>query len=208
MSASARKLDLANAAQRLRSANARTGQERRRFRRMPLIIGGRMLDPLGREHDCRTADISPGDVRLAAPILPGVGDRIVIYLEGLGRMTGSVARRCGEGEVAVIFDFSAHKREKLAEQLTFAVNKDSLGLIEAPRPIGEGVQRARIEIEGAPAFDGEVLDFSLTGMTLKSPRTPPLIGSWVRVGGIFGRVARIIEGGFAVDFETRPPGAS
>lgn len=208
MSAPARKLDLANAALRLRSASTRAGQERRRFRRMPLIIGGRMLDPLGREHDCRTADISPGDVRLAAPILPGVGERIVIYLEGLGRMSGAVARRCGEGEVAVIFDFSAHKREKLAEQLTFAVNKDQLGLTEAPRITGEGVQRARIEIEGVPAFDGEVLDFSLTGMTLKSARTPPLIGSWVRVGGIFGRVARIIEGGFAVDFETRPPSAS
>lgn len=208
MSTPARKLDLANAALRLRTTTARAGQERRRFRRMPLIIGGRMLDPLGREHDCRTADISPGDVRLAAPILPGVGDRIVMYLDGLGRMSGSVARRCGEGEVAVIFDFSTHKREKLAEQLTFAVNKQKLGLVEAPRPAGDGVQRARIEIEGVPAFDGEVLDFSLTGMTLRSSRTPPLIGSWVRVGGIYGRVARIIEGGFAVDFDSRPSTAS
>ena len=33
-------------------------------------------------------------------------------------MSGKVARKCGEGEVAVIFDFSAHKREKMAEQLT------------------------------------------------------------------------------------------
>ncbi|GAM99743.1 hypothetical protein U91I_03398 [alpha proteobacterium U9-1i] len=208
MSASVRKLDLANAVERLRANAALAGPERRRFRRMPLVIGGRMLDPLGREHDCRTTDISPGDVRLAAPILPGVGDRIVIYLEGLGRMSGAVARRCGEGEVAVIFDFSAHKREKLAEQLTFAVNKDQLGLSDAPRIIGEGVQRARIEVEGLPAFEGEVLDFSLTGMTLKSPRTPPLIGSWVRVGGIFGRVARVIDGGFAVDFEARGPTAA
>ena len=30
---------------------------------------------------------------------------------------------------------------------------------------------------------------------------PPLIGAWARVGNIYGRVARPIEGGFAIDFE-------
>jgi hypothetical protein len=121
-------------------------------------------------------------------------------------MSGHVARRCGEGEVAIIFDFSAHKREKLAEQLTWAVNKDPLGLDEPPRIITrEGVQLARIEIEGGETFEGEILDFSLAGMTLRTPRPAPFIGTWVRVGGIFGRVARLIEGGFAVDFEPRGP---
>ncbi len=204
MTATAAKL--ADAAARLRTGSVPSARERRRFRRMPVIVGGRMLDPLGREHDCRTADISPGDVRLAAPILPDVGHRVVLYLEGFGRMSGHVARRCGEGEVAIIFDFSAHKREKLAEQLTWAVNKDPLGLDEPPRIITrEGVQLARIEIEGGETFEGEILDFSLAGMTLRTPRPAPFIGTWVRVGGIFGRVARLIEGGFAVDFEPRGP---
>lgn len=197
------KLDFESIALRLNATRAGT-RERRRFRRTPMIVGGRMLDPAGREQDCRTADISPGDVRITAPVLPDVGARIVLYLDGLGRMSGRVARKCGEDEVAVIFDFSAHKREKLAEQLTLAMNAH-LGVEAEPRPpmTLESGQTARIEFEDGQNYTGEVVDFSLAGMTLKTSKAPPLIGAWVRVSGMYGRVARLIEGGFAVDFEPR-----
>lgn len=206
MSTAAPKLDLAAAARRLTAAQVGV-RERRRFRRMPIEVTGRMLDPLGREHDCRTADISPGDIRIAAPILPGVGDRVVLYLDGFGRVSGHVARRCGEGEVAIIFDYSAHKREKMAEQLTAAANKD----LFADAPLEDDVKSnerasnmARVEFEDGLVCQGEILDFSLAGVTVRTRRAPPLIGSWVRIGSIHGRVARLIEGGFAVDFEQRP----
>ena len=202
MSNTAEKLDFAAAARRL-TASQVSLRERRRFRRMPIAVSGRLLDPLGREHDCRTADISPGDVRIAASILPGVGERVVIYLDGIGRVSGHVARTCGEGEVAIIFDFSAHKRERLAEQLTLEINK-SLGIDEPIRPAPrEGSQFIRLEFETGEAYDGEVLDFSLAGITIRSGRPPPLIGVWVRAGNIYGRVARLIDGGFAIDFEQR-----
>lgn len=202
MSSTAQKLDFASAARRLTASQVGL-RERRRFRRMPIEVSGRMLDGLGREHDCRTADISPGDIRIASPILPTVGDRVVLYLDGIGRVSGRVARKCGEAEVAIIFDFTAHKRERLAEQLTLAVNKD-LGIEETIRPAAsEGGQTIRLEFETGEAYDGEVLDFSLAGVTIKSRRPPPLIGVWVRVGTVYGRVARLIEGGFAIDFEGR-----
>lgn len=205
MSNAAEKLDLAAAATRLTSLRARP-QERRRFRRLNLVVGGRMLDTLGREHDCRTADMSPGDARIAASVLPEVGERVVLYLDGLGRVSGRVARR-GERDVAVIFDFSAHKREKLAEQLTIAINRDIEIEPEAravPRLIESGTASlARIQLENGVAYEGEVLDFSLTGVTLRTRRPAPPIGAWVRVGGTYGRVARLIENGFAVDFERR-----
>ena len=206
MSIAAPKLDLAAAARRLTAAQVGV-RERRRFRRMPIEVSGRMLDPLGREHDCRTADISPGDIRIAAPILPGVGDRVVLYLDGFGRVSGYVARRCGEGEVAIIFDFSAHKREKMAEQLTAAANKElftNLDLGADAKPAGVADNMTRCEFEDGQVCQGEILDFSLAGVTVRTGRAPPLIGSWVRIGSIHGRVARLIEGGFAVDFDPRP----
>jgi len=169
---------------------------------MPIALTGRLLDTAGREHDCRTADMSPGDVRIAATTLPTIGERVVIYLEGFGRVSGKVARKCGEGEVAVIFDFSAHKREKIAEQLTLAVNRD-LGIEETPRVISDGAQQLRLEFETGEAYVGEVVDFSLAGVSIKSKRPPPLIGVWVRVGNVYGRVARLIDAGFAIDFEPR-----
>lgn len=200
MSSAAQRLDFANAAARISAAGTPKSQERRRFRRMPVIVAGRMLDGAGREQDCRTADISPGDVRLASPSLPAVDDKVVLYLEGFGRLSGRVARRCGEDEVAIIFDISTHKREKMAETLTWSLNKDPLGLEEAPK---EKSARARVETELGEIIDGEVLDFSLTGVTIRTPKTAPRIGEWVRVGGVYGRVARRIEGGFAIDFEPR-----
>ncbi len=214
MASSAERRDIASAAHRL--VHARVGaRERRRFRRAPLIVTGRMLDPLGREHDCRTADISPGDVRFAAPILPEVGHRVVLYLDGLGRVSGNVARRCGETEVAVIFEQSSHKREKLAEALTFTMNKKLLGLSDSELALPPGVkqlptgphriQTARVQFETGEILDGEVLDFSLAGMTIRSDKIAPPLGSWVRVGNTYGRVARRIEGGFAIDFERRGP---
>lgn len=193
-------LNLAAAARRLSAAQVGL-RERRRFRRLPLEVSGRLLDPFGRELDCRTADISPGDVRIAATQLPQVGERVVIYLEGIGRVSGKVARQCNEGEVAVIFDFSAHKREKIAEQLTILINRD-LGIDEPVRPIlRDGAHHVRLEFETGEAYEGEVVDFSLAGITIKTKRPPPLIGMWVRVGNVYGRVARLIDGGFAIDFQ-------
>lgn len=202
MSYTARKRDLAAAARRLRAGLVGL-HERRRFRRMPIEITGRLLDTAGREHDCRTADISPGDVRIVSDVLPPIGERVVIYLDGFGRVSGKVARKCGEGEVAVIFDFSAHKREKMAEQLTLVVNKD-LGIVEEARPAPRhGAHTVKLEFETGEAYVGEVVDFSLAGITIKSQRPPPLIGVWVRVGTVYGRVSRLIEGGFAIDLEPR-----
>ena len=196
-----RKLDLATVATRL-AATRINARERRRFRRMPIVVGGRMLGAGGQEYDCRTADISPGDVRIVTPAPPIVGQQVVIYLEGFGRLSGRVARKCGEGEVAVIFDFSAHKREKLAEQLTLAANKD-LGT-EERRAVRHGATRTvRIEHEAGDAYEGEVVDFSLAGVTIHTRRAAPPIGAWVRIGGVYGRVARLIAGGFAVDFDPR-----
>lgn len=205
MSNTAEKLDLAAAASRLSTLRVRP-QERRRFRRLQLIVGGRMLDQAGREHDCRTADMSPGDVRIAAPVLPHVGERVVLYLEGFGRVSGRVARR-SEEDVAVIFDFSAHKREKLTEQLTIAINKD-IEFADDERRTARRIDAgsaslARIELENGVGYEAEVLDFSLSGITLRTRRPPPPIGTWVRIGGTYGRVARLIEAGFAVDFEPR-----
>jgi hypothetical protein len=203
MSTPAVKVDLAAAARRLAAAQVGL-RERRRFRRMPVRVSGRLLDTFGREHDCRTEDISPGDVRIAAATLPTVGERVVIYLEGIGRVSGKVARTCGEGEVAVIFDFTAHKREKMAEQLTLLVNRN-LGIDEPVRPtLRRGAQHIKLEFETGETYEGEVVDFSLAGITIKTKRPPPLIGVWVRVGTVYGRVARLIEGGFAIDFDQRP----
>lgn len=203
MTSSAANLGFASAAARLTSARM-GARERRRFRRVPLVVGGRMLDPIGREHDCRTADVSPGDVRVITPLAIEVGHRVILYFENLGRVSGHVVRQCAENELAIVFDSTPHKREKLAETITWMMNRGALGLDEAPRPgPREGPHLARLEVETGEIVEGEVLDLSLAGMTVSSRRPAPPLGTWIRFGGVYGRVARLLEGGFAIDFEPR-----
>ncbi|MGE0829475.1 MAG: PilZ domain-containing protein [Hyphomonadaceae bacterium] len=196
-------LRLEDALQRLTTARP-SAQERRRFRRLTLTLDGRMMDSQGRETDCRTEDISPGDVRItsSAPLVQD--ERVVIYLSEIGRISGRVARTSGPQEYAIIFDISAHKREKLAEKLTLIITRGRLGIEDERRArILDGKAEIEISIDGGGIMIGEVVDFSLAGISIKCSQTPPLIGAWVKIGGIHGRVARFIEGGFAIDFESR-----
>ncbi|MGE3142871.1 MAG: PilZ domain-containing protein [Hyphomonadaceae bacterium] len=197
-------LRLADAAMRL-GAQRKTARDRRRFRRVPLAVSGRLMDPAGREHVCSTADVSPGDARFLSSADVQVGDRVVFYLDALGRLEGHVVRRIAEGEFAVVLAGTPHKRERLAETLTWLISRDRMGeQIEArPAPRFQAGAIASISLEDGPAIEGEVLDFSLVGMAVRTRQQRPPIGAWVRVGGVYGRVARYFENGFGVDFESR-----
>jgi hypothetical protein len=174
--------------------------ERRRFRRAPLTLQGRMMDALGCEHDCRTADISPGDLRVVTGAPVSVGDRIVFYLDAIGRLEGRVVRRINDREFAAILSATPHKREKLADQITFLWSRDELALQEETPARNTPSGRAQITLDQGGVLEGEVVDFSLVGMAIKTSSQRPPLGAWVRVGAIDGRVARHFDGGFAIDF--------
>ena len=123
---------LARAVQMI-SRGERPAADRRRFRRADLSLVGRILDPRGQERDCRTMDVSPGGARLMAPQSPKEGERVVIYLDAIGRVPARVMRRADDDGFGVLFEATLHKREKIAEQLTWLINKDRLGLDEDRR---------------------------------------------------------------------------
>lgn len=204
---SAQAVSLAELHAQLTSSRKQAPAERRRFRRIGLAVTGRMLDGAGCEHDCRTADISPGDARLISSAEVKIGDRVIFYLDDLGRLEGHVVRAGEDGQFAVIFSGSIHKREKLAEMLTWLMSRERLALdddIRRARREGGGAVTA-VSVDGGPALTGEIVDFSLISMAIRTAHTPPPIGTWVRIGALDGRVARYFEGGFAVDFEARKP---
>lgn len=197
-------LSLADVYTKLNTSRRNDPAERRRYRRVPVGLTGRMMGADGAEHDCRSADISPGDMRVAAAASVKVGDRVVFYLEDLGRLEGHVVRNIAAGEFAVVLSATAHKREKIAELLTWLMSKEIARDIERTphKHLGAGAL-ASVVPESGPTVEGEVLDFSLVGMAIKTSQPPPALGAWVRIGGIYGRVSRYIEGGFAIDFEQR-----
>lgn len=177
--------------------------DRRRHRRVMWQVPVRGLTGTGEEFACNTIDVCAGGIRinLARPLTKG--EELVLYIDGIGRVEGAVVRVLNEVGYAIEFRVPPRKREKIADALTWLVNKDRLGLsderIAERRPATGQV----IAIHGkGVSIACAVVDVSLFGVALKTAGPRPMIGDRVQIGERAGTCVRYIDGGFAVDFRT------
>ena len=95
------------------------------------------------------------------------------------------------------------KREKIADALTWLVNKDKLGLTDERIDERRSASGQVIAIHGKGiSIACAVADVSLFGVALKTAGPRPMIGDRVQIGERAGTCVRYIDGGFAVDFRT------
>ncbi|MCJ2050211.1 PilZ domain-containing protein [Methylobacterium sp. J-070] len=179
---------------------ARGAADARRHQRVRVAVLGRYMLADRREFPCRTVDMSPGGVRLTCAVQGEVGERVVLYLEHIGRIEGIIARQCADG-FAVQLNATPRKRDKLASQLTWLANREILGLPEGRSherlvPTQTGVI---LKIEGGREIPARLIDISMSGVAISSAATLPL-GAAVMVGSTPGRLVRYFEGGFGVQF--------
>ena len=106
--------------------------DRRRHRQVPVKVIGRFMRENKQEYPCQVINMSAGGMALLAPVGCDVDERIVAYLDNLGRIEGIVVRRF-EGGFAVRILASLYKRERIANLLTWLVNQETLGLTEERR---------------------------------------------------------------------------
>ncbi len=106
--------------------------ERRRHCRMAVALLGRYMLADRREYACQTTDMSPGGASLVAPVKGEVGERVVLYLEHVGRIEGEITRHTPQG-FTVSISATLRKRDKLASQLTWLGKRHDLGLPEDRR---------------------------------------------------------------------------
>jgi hypothetical protein len=153
-----------------------------------------------REFPCQTIDMSPGGVALFAPVKADVGERVVVYLDQIGRIEGRVARHIDNG-FALSLSNTLLKREKLAEQLTWLANRHALGMPEDRRHerIVPAYTRAMVTLPDGAVVAAKLIDVSLSGAAVKSDAQVAM-GMMVKIGGTQGRVVRMFEDGFAVEF--------
>lgn len=195
-------MQLAHAAERP-SLRRMEAADRRRHRRVQWSVRVRGLTSEGEEFTCTTVDVCAGGLRinLARPL--SQGENLVLYIDDIGRVEGVVARVLNEIGYAVQFNVPPRKRDKIADQLTWLINKDRLGLSderEAERRPGGG-QVIAIHGKGV-SIACAVADVSIFGVALKTAGPRPMIGDRVQIGERAGTCVRYIEGGFAVDFRT------
>src|SRR4030081_1936192 len=82
--------------------------ERRRFQRVRLDLGGRLMLADGQESSCRVTNISPGGMALTASICGEPGERVVAYVDHLGRIEGVIVRQFPNG-FALSISSTMHK---------------------------------------------------------------------------------------------------
>ena len=177
-----------------------TAIDRRRHRRVDVAILGRYMLASRQEYPCQSVDVSPGGLALVTPVRGLIGERIVVYLEHLGRIEGQIVRHTEPG-IALSIAATIRKREKLAAQLTWLANRQTLGLPEDRRH-ERVVPRNPAVILKAPRLSeiaGRLIDVSLSGAAVQVVHRPPL-GTVVTLGSTAGRVVRHFEGGMAVEF--------
>src|ERR1700726_1728160 len=108
------------------------GEERRRFQRVRVDLLGRYMLPDRREFPCQVVNMSPGGMALVAPVVGQPGERVIAYVDHLGRLEGHVARIIQNG-FAMTISATPRKRDKLAAQLTWLANRHILNLPEDRR---------------------------------------------------------------------------
>jgi PilZ domain len=175
--------------------------ERRRHQRVPIALLGRYMLEDKREFPCQTTDMSPGGVAIVAPVRGEIGERVVAYLDQIGRVEGKITRHTERG-FAMQFSLPFAKREKIANQLTWLINRDALGMPEDRRHerIVPHRQHAILKIEGDREHVVRLIDVSVSGAAISTP-AKPAIGTKVVLGQTAGQVVRSFEGGIAVAFD-------
>ena len=179
---------------------AKARAERRRYKRVPVTLSGRLFVPAeNHEAHCKIADMSPGGARILCEVVPPLGAQVVVYIDGFGRFEGAVTRP-GDSGFGIQFHCSQHKRERVAEQLTLYLNGGNLSESTLRRHDREQTKGlARFTRANGEVVNCEVLDLSLSGVSLSTDVRPP-VGEFVLIGQMAGRVARHHETGIGIEF--------
>ena len=175
-------------------------EERRRFQRVHVDLLGRYMLADRREFPCQVVNMSPGGMALIAPVAGKPGERVIAYVDHVGRLEGTIARHFENG-FAMTIAATARKRDKLAAQLTWLANRDILNLPEDRRHdrIVPRNPIAMLTLEDGSKMTCRIIDMSLSGAAIAAENRPPM-RSLIMLGRVQSRVVRNLEEGFAIEF--------
>lgn len=175
-------------------------QERRRFQRVKVDLLGRYMLMDRREYPCQVVNMSPGGIALLAPEIGTLGERVVAYIDHIGRVEGVITRIIPNG-FAMTIAATSRKRDKLAAQLTWLANRGILGLLEDRRHERQVPRNpvSRLVLPNGLNLTCRIIDMSLSGAAIGTDQRPD-VGTVVTIGKVAARVMRHLEDGFAVEF--------
>ena len=176
------------------------GEEVRRFQSVRVNLLGRYMLADRREFPGQVVEMSPGDLTMVAPQSGSVGERVIAYIDHLGRLEGAITQVTDHG-FTMQMSATERKRDKLAAQLTWLANREILNMAEDRRH-GRIVPKrpmTTVILPNGTNITCRIIDASQSGTAIASTDRPAL-GMLVTVGTLQGRVVRHIEEGFAIEF--------
>jgi hypothetical protein len=181
-------------------AAKRPQPEQRSFQRVSVNLPGRLMVSSHDEYDCTVLEMSPGDANFLCAARPRPGERIIAYVDHLGRIEGSVSDVTGNGFV-ILLNATDRKREKLAAQLTWIANKHELGLPEDRRHSRLAPRNTQTDLllDDGRRYPCRIIDLSLSGAAVDI-EVRPALGTAVQLGNMKGRVVRHFQEGVAIEF--------
>ena len=184
--------------------SAQRPQERRDYQRMNVSVPGRYMLEDRREFPCRTIDFSSNGVSVAAPVRGKVGERVVVYLDYIGRIEGNVIRHTLFG-FALALLLPGNKREKLADQITWLINRKSLEKADRRHDrIVPNLRHCILKLEDGREHLVRLIDVSISGAGIATDLRIP-IHTKVHLGTTCGQIIRHLDNGMGIEFDTHLP---
>ena len=174
--------------------------ERRRFQRVRVNLLGRYMLADRREFPCQVVDMSPGGMALLAPVAGIATERVIAYIDHVGRLEGVIVRALPNG-FAMTIAATPRKRDKLAAQLTWLANRHILNLPEDRRHgrLTPRNPRTTMTLPNGATAPCSIIDMSLSGAAIAC-ETKPTVGALITLGRTQARVVRLRDDGFAIEF--------
>ncbi|NGO52654.1 PilZ domain-containing protein [Allomesorhizobium camelthorni] len=174
--------------------------ERRNFQRVRVKIYGRYMLEDRTEHPCQVLDMSPGNVSLRCERAGRPGEKIIAYIDHIGRVEGVLTRTLQDGFAMTVIA-SDRKKDKLAAQLTWLANKHELDLPEDRRHerVAPRNPLSSLHLTDGRQYPCRIIDLSLSGAAIEI-EVKPALGIQVILGTMRGQVVRHFEDGIAIEF--------
>ncbi len=181
-------------------APVRTRAESSKFQRVKVSVLGRYMLADRREFPCQVLEMSPGDAMVIAPVAGSPGEKVIAYIDLMGRIEGTILNQV-EGGFLMDIAASPRKRDKMAAQLTWLANKDILNLPEDRRHerVVPDIRHSTVVLDDGRRYNCKIIDISLSGAAIELD-VRPAMGTPVTLGRMRARVVRHFQNGVAVEF--------
>lgn len=165
-------------------------------------LEGRLMREDYSEQKCKIGRMSPALASFICASQPKIGERIVSYVDQVGRLEGIVSH-INQDCFEVVINATPRKQGKLAAQLTWLANKHEMQDADDRRHEREyvGDQNSEIRLEDGRTYPCKIIDLSVSGAAFEVSIRPE-IGTIVWLGSMKGHIVRHFDTGISMEFSS------